>query len=125
MAAVDYFISGDHDEARSVLAEAMRSLGFELATSPLGGWDVTRGSTSATLWLGAFAGREKQRLDYRMEFFQQEGQLVARLSRISGAGAMGGVVGVSRSAEVFTELDQAVGTALTTHGILANALHHP
>lgn len=125
MAAVDYFISGDHDEARSVLAEAMRSLGFELATSPLGGWDVTRGSTSATLWLGAFAGRDKQRLDYRMEFFQQEGQLVARLSRTSGAGAMGGVVGVSRSAEVFTELDQAVGTALTTRGILANALHHP
>lgn len=125
MSAVDYFVTGDHTEAHAVLAHALRSLGFEVATSPLGGWDVTRGSTSATMWLGAFAGRDKQRLDYRMEFFEHEGQLVARLSRRSGAGAMGGVIGVSRSNEVFTELDTAVGTELTNRGILAKAIHHP
>ena len=125
MSAVDYFVTGDHDQAREVLANVLRSQGFEVATSPLGGWDLTRGSTSATIWLGAFAGRDKQRLDYRMEFFEHEGQLVARLSRQSGAGAMGGVIGVSRSSEIFIELDNAVGTELTNRGILANAIHHP
>ncbi|RFA22702.1 hypothetical protein [Subtercola boreus] len=125
MSAVDYFITGDHDAARAVLAAALRSQGFEVSTSAIGGWDVTRGNATTTMLLGAFAGRDRQRLEYRMEFFDLEGQLVARLGRSSGAGALGGVIGVSRSAEVFTELDQAVGTALTTRGILTNAIHHP
>ncbi|GGF14564.1 hypothetical protein [Subtercola lobariae] len=125
MTAVDYFITGDHDSARNVLAAALRSQGFEVATSPLGGWSVTRGSVSATVWLGAFAGKSNQRLEYQMQFFDYEGQLVARLNRTNGAGAMGGVIGVSRSADVFTELDQAVGSELTRLGLLANVTHHP
>ncbi|WP_142206666.1 hypothetical protein [Subtercola boreus] len=125
MSAVDYFITGDHDASRQVLADALRSQGFELASSPLGGWDVTRGNATTTALLGAFAGREKQRLEYRMEFFEQDGQLIARLGRSSGAGMLGGAIGVARSADVFAELDQAVGTALTNAGTLANAVHHP
>ncbi|WP_147305286.1 hypothetical protein [Subtercola boreus] len=96
-----------------------------MATSPLGGWDVTRGSATTTALLGAFAGREKQRLEYRLEFFEQNGELIARLGRSSGAGMLGGAIGVARSADVFTELDQAVGTALTNARILTNAVHHP
>ncbi|MEF2975853.1 hypothetical protein [Subtercola sp. YIM 133946] len=125
MTAVDYFITGDHDAARAALAAALRSQGFELATAPTGGWSVTRGSVGATVWLGAFAGRSNQRLEYSMQFFEWEGQLVARLNRTSGAGAMGGVIGVSRSADVFTELDQAVGSELTRLGILATVTHYP
>ncbi|MCU1482361.1 MAG: hypothetical protein JWQ19_3147 [Subtercola sp.] len=125
MAAVDYFITGDHDAARNAIAAALRAQGFEVATSPVGGWSVTRGSTSATVWLGAFAGKSNQRLEYSMQFFEYEGQLVARLNRESGAGALGGVIGVSRSAEVFTELDQAVGSELTRLLILANVVHYP
>jgi hypothetical protein len=125
MTAVDYFITGDHDAARNVLAGVLRAQGFEVATSPVGGWNVTRGSVGATVWLGAFAGKNNQRLEYSMQFFDYEGQLVARLNRPSGAGAMGGVIGVSRSADVFTELDQAVGSELTRLGILANVTHHP
>ncbi|UFS57684.1 hypothetical protein [Subtercola endophyticus] len=125
MAAVDYFITGDHDAARNAIAAALRSRGFEVATSPVGGWSLTRGSTSATVWLGAFAGKNNQRLEYSMQFFEYEGQLVARLNRESGAGALGGVIGVSRSAEVFTELDQAVGSELTRLLILANVVHYP
>ncbi|RFA15298.1 hypothetical protein B7R21_04565 [Subtercola boreus] len=125
MSTVDYFIAGDHDAARQVLADALRSQGFEVATSPLGGWDVTRGSATTTVLLGAFAGREKQRLEYRLEFFEQNGELIARLGRSSGAGILGGAIGVARSADVFTELDQAVGTALTNARILTNAVHYP
>ncbi|MEA9985852.1 MULTISPECIES: hypothetical protein [Subtercola] len=125
MAAVDYFITGDHEAARGLLAQIMQGQGFEVTASPLGGWNVTRGSVGATVWLGAFAGRDKQRLEYTMQFFDSDGMLVARLARTSGAGALGGAIGVSRSASVFTELDQAIGQDLTNRGLLANALHHP
>ena len=119
MASVDFFVV-DPEAGRAVLAQVLREQGFEVATVPAtGAWLVRRGSTLATAALGAMAGR-KQRLEYRVEFFTHEGRLVARFRRDGGAGAMGGAIGVRRSARVFDEVAAALSDRLTAAGQLAN-----
>jgi hypothetical protein len=121
MPNVDYFIAGDQTAARALLAEALQAQGFSIEPDTTGNWTVSRGSQAMTVLLGALAGKN-QRLNYRMQFFQHDGALVARLLRESGTGAMGGAIGVSRSTTVFHELDQAVGTRLSEAGVLQTAV---
>jgi hypothetical protein len=116
---VDFFVI-DPEAGRAVLAQVLREQGFEVATVPAtGAWLVRRGSSLATAALGAMAGR-KQRLEYRVEFFTHEGRLVARFRRDGGAGAMGGAIGVRRSARVFDEVAAVLSDRLTAAGQLAN-----
>jgi hypothetical protein len=122
MLTVDYFLAGDHEAARAVLAAALEEQGFSVTPEVTGVWTVARGNATATALLGAFAGRNKQRLVYAVEFFSHDGALVARLRRDSGAGAMGGVIGVARSNDVFAEVDRAVHIRLAEAGILMNAI---
>lgn len=125
MASTDFFITGDHTSAREALSSVLKAEGFEFSLSPTNGWNLSRGSATATALLGAFAGKKKQHLVFSMDFFEHETQLVARLTRDTGGGAMAGAIGVSRSAEAFSQLDQAIGTELTRLGILGNVIHHP
>lgn len=119
MASVDFFVV-DPERGRAVLAEALREQGFEVApVAATGTWLVRRGSTTATMFLGAMAGKN-QRLEYRVEFFSHESRLVARLVRDSGAGLLGGAIGVRRSARVFDEVAAAVTDRLAAAGQLAN-----
>jgi len=119
MASVDFFVV-DAERGRAVLADALREQAFAVETVPTtGSWVVRRGSTTATVLLGAMAGK-KQRLEYRVDFFTHEGRLVARFVRDGGAGAMGGAIGVRRSARVFDEVAAVLTERLSAAGELAN-----
>lgn len=122
MPMTDYFLQGPVPAARDALAAALVANGFEVTPEPSGSWTVTRGSTTATVLLGAFAGRSKQRLVFAVRFFDHQGTPVARFERESGAGAMGGAIGVSRSNSIFTEVSQDVTRRLTEAGVLAHVV---
>lgn len=117
---IDYIISGDPEQAKAVIQEALASQEFGVEVEPSGRWVVARGSKKATMWLGALAGK-KQRFTFWLYFYDHNGQLLARLMRETGSGAMGGVIGVSRANDVFAEVDQAVGGLLSQRGILVSA----
>lgn len=123
MPSIDYFLLGHPETTKQALAAALAEHGFAIeAQLPNGGWTVARGSKGMTVAFGALAGRNKQRLEYTVHFFDHQGQLVARFFRDSGAGAMGGAIGVSRSNDVFAEVSQAVHHRLAQQGLLSGAV---
>ncbi len=94
--------------------------GFEVTTQGDGQWSVARGNATLTALVGAWAGRTRQRLVYAVQFFDHQGTPVARFYRESGAGMMGGAIGVSRSNDVFTEVSAAVAERLHQQGHLVS-----
>ncbi|MCS5734965.1 hypothetical protein [Herbiconiux daphne] len=121
MPSVDYFLSGDHEAARSLLAEALQSQGFTVTPEATGQWTVARGSQAMTVLFGGLAG-SRQRLVYGVRFFDAEGRLVARFARDPGTGLMGGAIGINRANAVFGELDTVVSARLAAAGILTDAV---
>ncbi|TXK18603.1 hypothetical protein [Homoserinibacter sp. GY 40078] len=110
---VDFFIAGDHEAGKALVHDILAEHGFAVeAVAPDGSWTIGRGSTTVTVLLGAMAGK-KQRLVYTVSFFSHEGNLVARIAQQSGAGMMGGAIGMSRSRSVLTSLATAMQTRLT------------
>lgn len=122
MPSADYFLAGDPGTARAALSAALRAHGFEVEPQPDGSWAVARGSAVLTAVVGAWAGRRRQRLVYAVRFFDHQGTHVARFLRESGAGMMGGAIGVSRSDDVFLEVSSAVAAHLHDRGLLAHWL---
>ncbi len=122
MATIDYILQGDHEAARRVFDEALAGQGFTISPYPNGSFRVERGSKQATFWLGAFAGKAKQHLVFTASYFVNGSDLVARIERGSGSGAMAGAVGVARSNAAFAEVDQAIGQSLTNAGILRDVV---
>ncbi|SMF10979.1 hypothetical protein L603_001200000060 [Cellulosimicrobium cellulans J34] len=122
MATVDYFLSGDPEVAKQLLHAALQEQGFAVTVRPTGQWAAERGSRTKTFWLGAFAGKA-QHLVFTVDFMVHGDQLVARIDRPTGHGAMAGAIGIARSNTAFAEVDQAIGTRLTSHGVLAHVVH--
>jgi len=124
-ASHDFFISGDHEAARKVIAEALQSQGFAVSSTPENGFLAKRGSAGKTLLLGAMAGKSFQ-VSFVVDFMvDDQGRLVARLGRNMTSGALkGGVIGASRTNTVFEETANAIGAALTAQGVLADSISH-
>jgi hypothetical protein len=118
--SADYFLQGSPEAARQAFAAALAEHGFTVDSTTPSGWLVARGSKAATFWLGAWAGRKRQRLEYRVDFFDHQGTPVARFGRDGGAGVMGGAVGIARSNNVFGEVSEAVAARLHGQGLLVN-----
>ncbi len=119
---IDFFVSSAPEPTQALLGQAAEGLGYQVEPQADGSWKLSRGSAVATALLGGLAGK-KQLLRYSVFFFfQAEGQSVVRLSRPAGHGVAGGAIGVSRSAASLSELDQAIGQALSNAGVLANVV---
>ncbi|MCU1415265.1 MAG: hypothetical protein JWN80_2605 [Microbacteriaceae bacterium] len=115
----DYFLTDSLDDARTRLAEILRQNGFAAEATPNGGLVASRGSATRTLLLGGLAGKGMH-MRFDVQFFDDNGRVVARLSRDLAAGALkGGLIGATRTASVFDELAARVGAALTAAGVLS------
>lgn len=119
----DFFTLGDHDAARRLTVEALNSQGFTVTTTPAGGLLAKRGSTAATVWLGALAGKNFQ-VTLLVDFMvDHEGRLVVRLNRNMAGGAMkGGAIGAAKTDTAFQETANAIGAALHSAGALATSV---
>lgn len=116
----DFFLSGDHEQSKQKVAEALTSLGFTLTSTPTGGFTAKRGSLGVTLLIGAWAGKNFH-VTFIIEFFvDDKGQLVARLNRDVALGALkGGAIGAAKTNNAFIDTVNSVGTALNSAGVLA------
>jgi hypothetical protein len=119
----DFFISGDHDAAKTLIGDALTAEGFTITMNVDGGFHAVRGSTAATVLWGGLAGK-KLHMAFDTQFFvDDKGQLVARLSRDLAVGALkGGAIGATKTANAFEATSHAVGTALTNAGVLTGSL---
>lgn len=115
----DYFLAGDHESGKALVADALTQLGFEVATTPNGGFTAKRGSFAKTMWLGAMAGKNFH-VTFIVEFFTDaQGALVARLSRSLGSSMVkGGAIGVAKTETMFGEIASSLLQALSTSGRL-------
>jgi hypothetical protein len=114
----DFFLSETIDQARDRIAGLIASDGFALQATPNGGLTATRGSAGRTALLGAFAGKQMH-VRFDVQFFDDGGTIVARLTRDLASGALkGGVIGASRTADVFQQLANTVGLGLDAAGVL-------
>jgi hypothetical protein len=85
---------------------------------------ATRGSMSKTLLLGAMAGKNF-RIVFPVEYYSgPAGELIVRLSRNLGGGALGGALGVNKTNNVFIETVEKVGASLTAKGLLLSTVAH-
>ncbi|MFF2050228.1 hypothetical protein ACFVU2_01385 [Leifsonia sp. NPDC058194] len=121
--AHDFFLLGDHEAAKQLVASALHAEGFTVSTTPAGGLLAKRGSGAATILLGAWAGKNFQ-MSFLVDFMVDEhGRLVARLNRNLAGGALkGGAIGAARTDSAFQQTANAIAGVLQPAGILADSV---
>lgn len=121
--AHDFFIQGDHEAGRQIVASALRSEGFAVTATPTGGLLAKRGSTTATVLFGGLAGSKLQQT-FTLDFMVDEhGRLVARLNRNMARGvAAGGAIGAARTDSAFQRTANAIAAALHGAGALSDSI---
>ncbi|MGJ4845014.1 MULTISPECIES: hypothetical protein [unclassified Leifsonia] len=121
--AHDFFILGDHESGKHLVASALQSEGFTVTTTPTGGLLAKRGSTTATVLLGGLAGNNFQ-ITFTVDFMvDEQGRLVARLNRnMSGGALKGGAIGASKTDTAFQRTANTIGAALHGAGTLADSI---
>jgi hypothetical protein len=124
--AHDFFLLGDHGAGRQLVVTALQNDGFAVTSTPTGGLLAKRGSTAATVWLGALAGKNFQ-VSFQVDFMvDQQGRLVARLHRNLTAGALkGGAIGAAKTDTAFQQTANAIAAALHQAGVLADSISQP
>jgi hypothetical protein len=120
----DYTLTGDPAVAHGVVIEGLASIGHQVAALADGTFAVTRGSGAATVLLGAFAGK-RFHTKFSLQFFDGEGSAVARFTRVGALGGLkGGVIGNSKTIDVFNEAARTIETATRQAGIFAGVTEH-
>lgn len=121
----DFFALGDHEQARALVIGALQAQGFTVSSTPTHGLLAKRGSTGATIWLGALAGNNFQ-VTFMVDLMvDPEGRLVVRLNRNMAGGALkGGAFGAAKTDTAFQETANAIAAALHSAGVLAGDLAH-
>ncbi|MFJ8894694.1 hypothetical protein ACIRCZ_08930 [Leifsonia sp. NPDC102414] len=121
--AHDFFIIGDHENGRRIVASALQSEGFAVTASPAGGLLAKRGSTAMTVLLGGLAGNNFQQT-FLVDFMvDQHGRLVARLNRNMAGGALkGGAIGAAKTDSAFQQTANAIAAALHGAGALSDSV---
>jgi hypothetical protein len=104
---------------------ALKSAGFEVNSTPEGNLVATRGSLARTLLLGAMAGKGFQ-VTFPVAFYSDPvGNLLIRVSRQLGSGALkGGVIGANMTNNAFVATSTQIAEHFTATGILVSSVTH-
>ncbi|NUU04828.1 hypothetical protein [Leifsonia sp. C5G2] len=118
--AHEFLLLGDHGAAKRLVEAALVSEGFVLTPTPNGGLLAKRGSMPLTLLIGALAGKKNFHVTFIVEYLvSADGQLVVRLNRNMGSGAIkGGALGAVRVDNAFRDTVNAIHAAMPA-GVLA------
>ena len=110
---------------RDKTVEALSSAGFEVTKSADGNLVAKRGSMAKTLLLGAMAGKNFQ-VTFPVAFYSDpQGNLVARISRELGTGALkGGAIGVNMTNNAFLKTSEHMVQTFSGAGILVTSIAH-
>jgi hypothetical protein len=104
---------------------ALAASGFEVTATPDGNVLAKRGSLARTLLLGAMAGKGFQ-VTFPVAFYSDpQGNLIVRLSRQLGSGALkGGAIGANMTNNAFLAAGNQLGEHFTAAGILLSSVAH-
>jgi hypothetical protein len=119
--AHEFFLSSTPEAARAVVGQTLTEQGFTVEATQAGGFVAKRGSVPMTVLFGGLSG-SKLAMTFRVEVMELQGQIVARLSRVTTSAVVsGGAIGAVKADTVFKETANALGTALQNAGILTSS----
>jgi hypothetical protein len=120
----DFTLTGGPDAAHQVVFAALAGDGHRASPLADGTFAIVRGSGAATFWLGAFAGKNFH-TKFSLQFFDGGGSSVARFTRVGALGGLkGGVIGNSKTIDVFNQAARAIEAATREAGIFAGVTEH-
>ena len=120
----DFTLAGDPATAHQVVFGALASIGHQVAALADGTYSVTRGSGGATFMLGALAGNNFH-TKFTLQFFDGPGGSVARFTRVGSLGGLkGGIIGHSKTNDVFNEAARVIDGVTRQSGIFVSVAEH-
>ncbi|WP_395640211.1 hypothetical protein [Pseudolysinimonas sp.] len=123
-ATYDFALNGDPATAHQVVLGALSSIGHRVSPLADGTFAVARGSEKATFWLGALSGKNFH-TRFSLQFFDGAAGTVARFTRVGALGGLkGGVIGASKTTDVFHEAARTIDAVTRQSGILGSVTEH-
>ena len=122
----DFFIAGQHDAGKAIVANALAQCGFAISATPKGGIYAERGDKALTLWFGAAAARRFY-LKFVVEYFTDaHGNLVARFNRELGRSIlMGSYLGADIAITEFGQTANHIFQQLMATGVFVAWTENP
>ena len=112
-----FLVSGDPSIARNTVYSNLESQGFTLTQIDAWSADAERGSSGASVVLGAFAGKKGRHVKLRVTCATAPEGIVITLVQ-GTSGVSGGLIGVSQAAALYSDIYGAVGSAFQSAGVL-------
>lgn len=120
----DFTLNGDPAAAHQVVLGALASIGHRASPLADGTFAISRGSGTTTFWLGALAGKNFH-TKFSLQFFDVQGSTVARFTRVGALGGLkGGVIGASKTTDVFHEAARTIDAVTRQSGIFGSVTEH-
>ncbi|BDF57837.1 hypothetical protein CE91St36_06540 [Christensenellaceae bacterium] len=114
-----FVVSGDPAMARNTVYTTLENQGFTLTHVDDWSADAQRGSSGASVLLGAFAGKKGRHVKLRVSCQSSpEGTVITLIQGTSGAS--GGLIGVSQASGLYSDIYDAVGLTFQNAGVLVS-----
>jgi len=115
-----FLVSGDPVTARDTVYKVLEDQGFTLTKIDEWSADANRGSSGASVVLGAFAGKKGRCVKLKISCQSNpEGSAITLTQGTSGLS--GGLIGLGQAKTIYTDVYAAIGAAFQSAGILTSS----
>ena len=112
-----FVVGGDPAMARNTVYAALESQGFTMPHIDDWSADAERGSSGASVLLGAFAGKKGRHVKLRVSCQSSpEGTVITLMQGTSGVS--GGLIGMNQASSLYSDIYNAVGLTFQNAGVL-------
>ena len=112
-----FVVGGDPAMARNTVYAALESQGFTMTHIDDWSADAERGSSGASVLLGAFAGKKGRHVKLRVSCQSApEGTVITLMQGTSGVS--GGLIGMNQASSLYSDIYNAVGLTFQNAGVL-------
>ena len=114
-----FLVSGDPAAARNTVYTTLTNQGFTI--THIDDWNAhaERGSSGASVFLGAFAGKKGRHVKVQIACASTPNGTTITLSQ-GTSGASGGLIGMSQAKQIYSDIYNTVGTAFQNAGVLVS-----
>jgi len=119
MKGYQFIVSGDSAIARNTVYSALENQGFKL--TQIDDWSAAaeRGSSGASIFLGALAGKKGRHVKLHVSCQSApEGTIITLTQGTSGFS--GGLIGMSQASAIYSDIYNAVGATFQNAGVLVS-----
>ncbi len=112
-----FVVSGDPAIARNTVYSALENQGFTLTQIDDWSANAERGSSGASIMLGAFAGKKGRHVKLNVTCQTTSEGVVITLTQ-GTSGFSGGLIGMGQASALYSDIYNAVGSAFQGAGVL-------